>query len=257
MQDTLAASSMDILLEGEWKPGSIVATFEPGIKRPTTPSVEQQIARDWAAAELEAVQHDRLLFPGPLVRVLHYERRSHALCFRLGPTDYREYIGTKSLEDAEFRADPLTACAAVRTADGKIVVGRRGHRNMENAGWWHLIGGYVDPTHDRAGDGIDVFGTILREIEEEVGFPRHEVSAVCLGLVRWRPTHKPELIFFVQSPRTSAEIRPADDEHEEIRPIHDHPDAIQEFLEQASGRIAGPGVACLVRYAAWRHSTDL
>ena len=246
-----------MLFEAEWTRESISASFDPLNQRPATPEVEEQIAARWAAAEHDAAKHHRLLFPGPLARVLRYESNEKRLNLWLGPADYRDYLGTREIEHAAFRADPLSACAVVRTSDGKILVGRRGQSSMEGAGLWHVMAGYVDPTLDKKADGIDPFATIVREIEEETGFPRGEVSAVCLALLRWNMEHKFELIFAAETPRSFRDLRPLEQEHDEFRAIDDNPQAIRAFLKEAGGHIAKSGAACLVRYAAWRYGAAL
>lgn len=236
----------------------IHTTLDPHWRRETSPEIEAGISRAWAEASADAVDNHRLLFPGAVCRVLGYEVHPDRLNLSLGQSDYRQFLGTRTLDDPACRTDPLAVCAALVTADSKIIVGRRSQRNVEDPGVWHLIAGHVDPTLDGSSGQVDVFHAISREIEEEVGYAARDLSLICLGMVRWRSLHKYELLFAARTPRTSAELRrPADDEHDKIRLIDDNPLAIREFLDEAADNIVAAGQACLIRYASWRFGVAL
>jgi hypothetical protein len=87
---------------------------------------------------------------------------------------------------------------------------------------------------------MDVFGSIIREAQEELGVKPHEVSDVVLiGLVRDRALHQPELIFDLSIRFTRDEVRAVfdanapDAEHTAVEFVHGDPETVLAFLDPA------------------------
>jgi 8-oxo-dGTP pyrophosphatase MutT (NUDIX family) len=210
-----------------------------GDPQPTTPVVESMIERAWSAATSLAQVENFLLFDGALVRLCEASIQGDALHVALGPTSYRAFVGTNmnpaivnNEDHHRFQANPLGISASVITRDGFIVYGRRGPRVAYQAGFVHPFGGMVELSDRRTDGTIDLFGAMLRELDEELGVTHGEVSEiVAIALVRDRKLLQPELIFDVSVRHTRRELEqrfdPArsDGEHSEIEFLYDDPDA--------------------------------
>lgn len=120
---------------------------------------------------------------------------SGALSLTTSATDYAEYLLT-NVEHPEWRttrgeevmSDALGISAVLRTRDNVIVVGLRSRRIHEAAGALHVIpSGHPHPPQSIA----EAFNA---ELHEEIGLsPKDIVDARVTGVVRARPTGKPEL----------------------------------------------------------------
>ena len=79
-----------IIAVGQWRPGQVRVKFDPEEHIGRDPKVEALIEEAWAQAQ----SRGGLLFPGPLYRLAAYDELDHRLLLTVGPTDYREYLGT-------------------------------------------------------------------------------------------------------------------------------------------------------------------
>ena len=247
---------MEFLVSGEWSRGSIETVYQVNRRRKWDARVERLIEEEWNQAQA-SVGDGRMLFAGPLCRLIRYEASGGGLKLFLGPTDYREYLGTSrhwrtiqeyvgAAELQEYLSNPLAVCAAVGTSDGKLVIGRRSGSVMEHAGYWHVPGGHVEPAHLVDGR-VDVFRAMLDELFEELGVAENQVALRCLGLFRPVDTLKPELAFSAEVGYTAAELLalPRNDEHEELRLLNDDPGEVRAFLENPETRFVPSGRAAL------------
>jgi 8-oxo-dGTP pyrophosphatase MutT (NUDIX family) len=220
----------------------------------------------WRDAERAAAATGCSLFPGPLCRLIRYQRDSSRFQLQLGPTDYREYLGTSrnwirisqqfpGNGVTRYLANPLAVCAVVHTTDRKLVLARRSSRTMEHPGYWHFPAGHVDPRQHLFGARVNVFKAALDELFEETGCQGELGSTVCLGLVRFRTTMKPELVFSVAVPHTSAAFKESllNEEHDQLRFIPDTAESILELLSTSSNSLVPIGRTALSLYASWRH----
>jgi 8-oxo-dGTP pyrophosphatase MutT (NUDIX family) len=229
-------------------------------RRGSTPALEQVIARVWEEALRQAQAQGRELFAGPLCRLDEARVEDGRLRLFLSPTDYREYLGTNhnreevrrllGEREPEALANPLAVCAAVRTADGRLLIGRRSPRTMSHPGWWHVPAGHVDDRHVHDGR-VDVVRAMLDEVVEETGVEESEVqSCVCIGLLRTRDTLKPELAFVVEVScgQADLEARRHDDEHVQWHYLPAEPEAVRQFLQEHQGDLVPVGWGCLLEY---------
>jgi len=257
---------VDILASGAWLPGSVRTVFQPVGTRKTDAGIEALVAERWARSEREAAQQGKLLFPGPLCRLTRHEASPDRLDLFLEPTDYREFLGTNmqwqaiegrvgEAELPNYLSNALAVCAAVRTTDGKLAVGRRSQRVMEHPGRWHVPGGNVDPkSHVREG-AVDVFRAMRAELEEELGCSPGRVALTCLSLVRPLDSRKPELLFLADVRYTWQELLdlPKDAEHDELVCVPDDPAEILAFLHKQADAFAPSGWAAFFRYGSYRY----
>jgi hypothetical protein len=216
--------------------------------RPTTPVIEEAITRVWETELALAHEGERMLHNGDLIRLVHSRATPTELHLELGPSCYRDFLGTNLHNTAtvlrigeDHLSNPVGISSTVMTRDGSLVFGRRGLRVAFHAGHLHTFGGLLEPS-DRDADGrLDVFAAVVRELCEELRVNRDEIAEVVLaGLVRDRMILQPELLFEATLTLTRAALAarfdPAspDQEHTGWEMVHDEPEAIVPFLRRSA-----------------------
>lgn len=222
-----------------------------------------RIEEVWSRKVKEAFEKGRTIFPGPLYRLSSYMVSVGKLVLSLGPTDYREFLGTnveagkdpeymktlilrgseRSYDTDAFISNPLAICSVVETSDGKIVAGLRSDKVGEYPRCWHTVGGHPDPRHYQH-KRPDMFDAMAREIESELGIDRNEIEDMrLLGLMRNTRTRKPELLFETRLsiPYNGIKARRGTerDEHLAIFGV-DSIDALIDFLNANQGNFSFP-----------------
>lgn len=254
--------------------------FSIDAPRETTPEIEAAIAIEWTRQTERAAREDRILFNGDLFRyVAHVVRPFTAASIAgfgkeddglfeltVGPTCYRDFVGTnlfnrhRAAEWGLHRfANPVGTTTTILTADGLICYGRRSRRVAYHAGHVHTFGGALE-AEDRDDSGaIDAFGAVARELHEELGLRRGDLrDFLCVGLIRDREIHQPELLFEAQVDRTAAQLRvlwegcEARDEHDDLVTLPNDPDSVVPFIHQC-GPIAPVAIGALMLHGrlAW------
>ncbi|HEU4964910.1 MAG TPA: hypothetical protein VFV52_13780 [Bacilli bacterium] len=97
----------------------------------------------------------------------------------LKQTDYAHYLYTlhhKGELPADVAIRVMYAAALVETADGRLVFGEMGQQTG-HPGRLQAIGGGLD-FHDVEGDRLDLRGSLLRELEEELGLDGTDAAVV-------------------------------------------------------------------------------
>lgn len=219
-----------------------------GRPRETTPAIEERIARTWEAQSALAEAEGRRLYNGDLVRLIRAEVRRDALRLELGPTCYRDFVGTNLYAgqvprrlDAGFLADALGISATLVTRDGFLAYGRRNRTVAFHGGYLHTFGGLVEKSDLRPGDRCDILGAIHRELDEELHLSSDDLrDTVITGLVRDRTILQPELLFDVSTGLSRRELVDRfktvvdGQEHDEIEFVADEPDSIVPFLRKSA-----------------------
>ena len=216
------------------------------------------IDQAWEVALWQARKAGQNLFDGPMCRLISYIAGDSRFEMTLGPVSYKEFVGTNQtqayvryLHGPEVLADPLGVSAAIISADGFLLLGRRSTHVMQYPERIHPVGGTVEPRPD---DGVpDPFSSMLEEFVEETGIGADAVEEITLlGLVRDKNTVQPELIFDVKVNVDAAAIRQAAltavdaEEHTELVPVRDHPAAVVTFLQQSFSELTPVGLATLL-----------
>src|SRR5262245_22751452 len=113
-----------------------------------TDELTRLISDAWDDAKVEATTRGQSLFPGPLTRLLSSTDSGDTLTLDLGPTDFREFVGTNLRHPAlaeqfgrDVFANPLGVSVAVVTTDGQIVIQQRSQQVFEYPGFFHVCGG--------------------------------------------------------------------------------------------------------------------
>jgi 8-oxo-dGTP pyrophosphatase MutT (NUDIX family) len=184
------------------------STFAP------PPLVSAEIERVWTMMGQIPGVH---LFDGGLCRLESYSAGAGELSLTLSDISYKSFAGTNML-NPQFAsqygqtamANPLGMSAALISADGFLVMGRRNERVAYYPGRIHPFAGSVEPE-----DALDVFGAVTRELKEELGLDGGELHEMkCLGIAEDRGLAHPELICHAVTQKTLDELRRGVDEVE-------------------------------------------
>lgn len=257
---------------GRFPPERLEVCFDPS-PRPTTPELESLIASEWNRQTELARHSDRMLFNGSLFRYLSHsvegEGDDARFTLTVGPTCYRDFVGTNLFnKHLLWRfgwnrfANPIGTTATIVTGDGRICLGRRSVRVAYHAGHVHTFGGGLE-ARDRAADGtIDAIGSVARELKEELNLDARELCGLaCVGLIRDREIHQPELLFETAVDLSESDLRrrwqtaEAAEEHDDLVALPDEPDALVPFV-RTCGRIAPVAIGALALHgrARWGES---
>jgi len=229
--------------------------------RPTTPAIEGFVARTWETELALAREGERMLYNGDLIRLVEARATPAQLHLELGPTCYRDFLGTNlhhaatvSRTGEQHLANPLGISSMVITRDGFLIFGRRSGRVAFHAGHLHTFGGLLEPSDRDAEGRFDVFGAAIRELVEELGVRKNEIAEIFVaGLVRDRSILQPELLFEATLTLSRAELTARfdptlpDQEHTRLEFVHDEPEAIVPFVRRSTPVAPVAAAAMLLR----------
>lgn len=237
---------IDVLAFGRFDPGHLHITWTDR-PRPTAPEIEAAIDRTWPEQLDRAKREGRRLFNGTMARYIQHRQEANDLHLLTGPTCYRDFVGTNLfnpnlIEHADWScfSNPVGTTATILTADGSLLYGRRNHTVAFHAGYVHTFGGALEPADGGHPGHLDGFGSILRELREELALEAGEIDRItCVGLIRDRQIWQPEMLFEVTTSRARAEIvsrlhEACDQEHSAIEHCLDNPAALVAFMNQVS-----------------------
>jgi hypothetical protein len=226
-------NSVDALIHfaGDFSESQIRTTITNS-PHPLPPEVASIIESTWtdALARLGPRLHD-----GPMLRLNSWQIAGGNLHLNLGHTSYKPFMGTNlmhaQLADQygnEILANPLGLSAALESTDGFLLLGRRNND----------VAFYPNRIHPFAGtlDQPNVLAGIRKELQEEVNLRAEDIADIrCIGLAEDRTIRQPELVFWVKSNRTRAEIERTLDphEHNEIVAIRCDETEIQYAMRRA------------------------
>jgi len=198
------ANKVRIHCVGNFAPGEVIVRNSPD-SRPRVAEIESAIETAWQQA---SARIGVKLFDGPMCRLESFiaDRR---LTLHLSRTTYKTFLGT-NLANAELAdkfgtaalANPVGLSAALHTADGFIMLGRRNASVAYYPQRIHPFAGTLEPTGE-----MDVFAEIRRELAEELGFTDGDISEIaCIGIAEDASIRQPELIFHVATNRTRSQV---------------------------------------------------
>ncbi len=236
-------------VSGRFAPTQVRVRFAPALRQ-STPALDGLIAEEWARQTALAEASGRMLFDGALLRYVDHavldESGEGGPRFQLtvGPTGYRDFVGTNLFNHHrldefgwERFANPIGTTATLITADGLLCFGLRSERVSYHARHVHTFGGGLEAC-DRAADGsFDPFASLSRELWEELGIARAELRDLCcVGLIRDREIHQPEMLFEARLELTAEGLRgrwqtaEGRDEHDALVSVPDEPGEIVPFI---------------------------
>jgi len=195
--------------------------------------VETLIDSHWEEEMIKAQQKNKLLFNGPIYRLEGHTIKNDILEVFVSNTNFKELMGTHFFypELAEkYCTSALSNAIALSTflqsSDEHFIFVKRSENIYFGEGLWHLIAGQFSIEPGIEGDD-SAFRVLEKELHEEAGISvDHIEQCVCLGLIKSRYYHKPELVFYTQVIPTSEEVAGMietahdDFEHEEVAVVH-------------------------------------
>lgn len=167
----------------------------------------------WKKEILQTPKAD-YVFNGDLCRLTGWKIAQNKLNLYLGRTNYKELLYSNNfVQDIitrlgrEYLAKALGISAVLVSCDQKIVLIERSETVGEYPGRLDVLGGHIHPVEHAVSGVPDPFLAIKSELKEEVNLQLHANEPVtCLGLIETQVTKKPELVFLVNSQRTSEQI---------------------------------------------------
>jgi 8-oxo-dGTP pyrophosphatase MutT (NUDIX family) len=199
-----------------------------------------------------------------LCRLIDSRVEAGRLHLTLGPTDYRDMLGTEECLPEivarfghECLANALAACCVLVSRDGDIVLGRRS-RNIAAGGYLHVCAGHVEPRGHENGDGVPwPFNSVRVEAHEELGLSAERLlSLTCNGLARIRPTLKAELGFSAEVALSTGGLAALflaggdDREHDEAIVVANSGEELLGFLSARQREITSAGQSSLTLHGA-------
>ncbi len=194
--------SWKILAQGPFGPGDLRVVFRDEMK-PLSSLVESEISAHWERALAFAEKEGRRLFDGELFHLDDVKGKE----LQLSPTSYRRWTFAAGREGGVEISRPLASCAAVISADGRLLLQERSGEVAEGAGLLHVPGGHPDPSRDMQGGVPDLFGAMEAELLEELALESGDLDqGQILALIENLENGKPELLFLYHCHLTSEEI---------------------------------------------------
>lgn len=247
-------------------PREKVIVHESDERMMMTPKLRDLIDEVWEKKQKFMAKRQGLLFPGDLCRLIRYEVSEDELHLYLSRTRFKELLGTNlshpivhRVLGEEYMSNGLGVRAVIRTADEKIIIGQRSEKVVEAAGYYHLCGGYVEPSKHAKGEHPDPYLAMETFMKEELGIPKNAVRhLLCLGLAINLETLKSELIFEAETDLTFRKIllgivkATRDVAHSELFGIIAVRASLRGFLVANRRKIAPTGQACLWVYGIER-----
>ncbi len=183
-------------------PGDLRVEFHDEI-RELSAELEAEISAHWETALAEAKEKGQRLFDGALFNLEAVEGSE----LRLSLTSYRRWTYAAGREGGAKISRPLASCAAVISADDRLLLQERSAEVAEGAGLLHVPGGHPDPSRDLR-DGLpDLFAAMEAELREELALgPEDLDQGRVLAIIENMDNGKPELLFLYRSKLSSEEI---------------------------------------------------
>lgn len=237
----------EVLARGPFVRSQVRVAFEGGEWQPASAGDESLIEAEWRRRRARAKRSGSPLFNGRLWRLDGFSLRDGGLDLKVGWATYREYVGTRVSRFFTGRergalANPLAVCAAIITADQRVVVGVREGVDLDE-GLYDVPGGMIDHR-----DG-DPFEAVQREINEELGLAIDVQNIVCSGLIYDLVHPHYELCFFAPAGVPFAALtglHPAERESGPLEGIANSTEALSQFTEAEATRISPTGHGCLM-----------
>jgi 8-oxo-dGTP pyrophosphatase MutT (NUDIX family) len=252
----------EILARGLYRSDQLAITYDPSLRMPVTPEIQQWMDQTWQeqlviARELQFAHYDAELF-----RLISVQARSDGtLALVLGDTTYKEYSTTRFPPFTQTfgytrqqLGNALAVCSVVETSDGYILYEKR-RKTALHSGRFHVIAGFFERTldYDAAGQP-DPFGAMRRELREETGIQASDIRAeYCLGVAYDLTSPHGELYFWTRLAISLAEVRtrePEDDEVQHLLALHATADILRDFILANHGHISATGEPAFLLYGA-------
>jgi 8-oxo-dGTP pyrophosphatase MutT (NUDIX family) len=252
----------EILTRGLFRPNQLAITYDPALRMPTDPAIQQWMDTLWTQKLAMAREQGFPLFDAPLFRFVNAEAHADgSLHLTLGDTGYKEYVTTRVPKFYRGRqrqelGNALSVCSVVETSDGYILLDKRQGVDVY-AGRYHVIGGFFERDRDSTESAQpDPFGAIRREIREETGIQAADIQEqYCLGVVYDLATPHAELCFLTRLHISLAEVKtriPEEDEIKQLETLLVTEQSLRDFITRHHGNTSATGEPNLLLYGEWR-----
>ncbi len=256
----------EILARGLYRPDQLTITYDPALRMPITPALQEWMDATWQAKLILAREQGFPLYDGQLFRLVSVTAASNgSLQLVLGDTSYKEYMTTREPVFAQNHSrqelgNGIAVCSVVETNDGYILYERR-QKVAVHSGRFHVIAGFFERNHDIDRQGRpDPFAAIRREIREETGIQADDiVEQYCLGSVYDLSSPHAELCFLTRLNISLAEVRartPEDQEIQQLLALPVTPENLREFILNNHGNISTTGESNFLMYGGLRFGEE-
>ncbi len=124
--------------------------------------------RSEIAAHFAALKRQRpAIWNGRVLMLRDFVLDGRVFRGRYFETDFANLLAWRDWDFPDQSVKNCFAMGALRSSDGAFIVGEMG-RHTANAGKIYFPAGTPDPEDVKAG-GVDLFGNVIREVEEETG----------------------------------------------------------------------------------------
>ena len=250
----------EILAQGCYRPEQLTITYDPTLRMPMNPTLQNWMDNLWQEKLLIARQKNVPLFDAPLFRLIDATAQTDKLLLTLGDTGYKEYVTTRTPAFAQAHSrqelgNALGVCSVVETRDGYILLDKRQGVDVY-VGRYHVIGGFFERGLDTTTAQPDPFAAIRREIREETGIQAADIRAqYCLGVVYDLATPHGELCFLTELAIPLQEVLTREPEEDEIKQLHTlqvAAESLKAFIINNHGNISATGEPNLLLYGKVR-----
>ncbi len=251
----------EFLVRGLYTSEQLIINYNSEHHLSLTPEMQTELERIWQQKLLMAQEQNFSLFDGKLFRLMYAEQRDdHTLHVRLGNTDYKEYVATRTPAFVQQLtrdgvSNPLSVCSVIETLDGFILLEQRQGTDAHN-GRFHVIGGFMERETDDKGHAPDPFAAMNREMREETGIRTEDIrEQYCLGLVYDTLLPHPELCFVTRLNiplATASKRKPEDNEVKALRVLRVTAASLKESIFTQHGNFSPTGEAALILYGTWK-----
>lgn len=219
---------MNMRASGLWSRNQISVRLVDSTFHPDAEAIAR-VEAAWTAACARPGVH---LFDGPLCRLERLEATPEHLHLDVSRCSYKWFMGTNGSDATrEPRADAVGTSAALVTADGWLVFGKRSTAVALYPGYAHPFGGTLEPA-----EAIDPIAEMARELAEEVGITAEDLLDLrCIGLGVDPRLQQPELLYLarVRLDRAEVERRLDPEEHSACWTVKAERTSIDEALRES------------------------
>lgn len=257
----IRCAGFNILARGPWTKATLRPDYSKIFQAEITEQTARVIDEKWTNVKQIAETSGQKLFSGDLVRLKGFSESTNSLALKLGPTTYKDYVGTHLQLDqisrivgdehlSGYLANPLATCAVIVSGDNKILIGKRSMKTVDYPGYFHVPGGHIELRHVQR-KNIDLSLAIRDELYEEFAIRNSDIkNLICTGLAEDSISKKPELTFMAQMKVNHESILPVTEEHTEAIWLEATPESVTDFLIRNNFEIVPVGKACLMLFGA-------
>jgi hypothetical protein len=144
---------------------------------PTTSLAAAHVEARWSRYVEDARVHGKILFNGPITRLIRASRENHRVNLHLGPADYKTFVVTRLRDRAWFEDHAPAAMvlalgnSVLLTHGNRALLGIRSPQVSAYAGRAHLLGGVLDVlgTSEFPASNEGMIQHLWKELKEEAG----------------------------------------------------------------------------------------